>query len=81
MADFAPGDTVVLKSGGPEMTIRHVDRKRGAQCEWFAGATLKKADFKPEMLRPSKRGAGITFILESPPDPAQQADRKDNSGR
>jgi len=32
---FSPGDVVVLKSGGPRMTIAAVD-KQNALCEWFS---------------------------------------------
>lgn len=34
MAEFKPGDVVTLKSGGPPMTITHVERN-DAWCEWF----------------------------------------------
>ncbi|MFN3350709.1 YodC family protein [Pseudorhodoplanes sp.] len=33
--EFSPGDVVVLKSGGPRMTIAAVD-KQNALCEWFS---------------------------------------------
>ena len=29
------GDVVKLKSGGPEMTIKLIDRLTGACCQWF----------------------------------------------
>ena len=32
--DFKPGDTVMLKSGGPHMTVTKVDGDR-VWCEWF----------------------------------------------
>jgi uncharacterized protein YodC (DUF2158 family) len=34
-AEFKPGDTVTLKSGGPRMTIAVV-YGQSAFCEWFA---------------------------------------------
>ena len=32
---FKPGDIVILKSGGPRMTIATVE-ERSALCEWFS---------------------------------------------
>lgn len=32
---FKPGDIVILKSGGPRMTIATID-ERSALCEWFS---------------------------------------------
>lgn len=33
--EFKPGDVVVLKSGGPAMTIRELQGTGTALCEWF----------------------------------------------
>jgi uncharacterized protein YodC (DUF2158 family) len=36
--DFQPGDLVVLKSGGPKMTVEkigNVNRDRAVFCTWF----------------------------------------------
>jgi len=48
MADFKPGDLVVLKSGGPVMTVDDVDKygQTGVSCVWFAGAKREVATFQ-----------------------------------
>lgn len=51
------GDVVVLKSGGPPMTVEHVpgeDERYGGtykdyHCRWFKGADQKTGSF-PEIL-------------------------------
>lgn len=35
MSDFANGDVVKLKSGGPNMTIDHLIEGEKAVCSWF----------------------------------------------
>lgn len=35
--EFKPGDVVVLKSGGPRMTVSSLDGNR-VWCVWFDGA-------------------------------------------
>jgi uncharacterized protein YodC (DUF2158 family) len=35
MKEFNAGDVVVLKSGGPKMTITGIDDKKYASCVWF----------------------------------------------
>lgn len=35
--EFKPGDVVVLKSGGPDMTISSIDEGQKASCYWFNG--------------------------------------------
>jgi uncharacterized protein YodC (DUF2158 family) len=50
MADFKPGDTVRLKSGGPLMTIAHV-RPDEVWCEWFDDKEAPQSKgFKPTSL-------------------------------
>lgn len=53
--DFKVGDTVVLKSGGPKMTIRSRQKDDGGWwCVWFNNTNgsweLKGHEFKPETL-------------------------------
>lgn len=42
------GDVVVLKSGGPEMTVTNVDKELGLNCAWFDDADLKIATNFPK---------------------------------
>jgi len=51
---FQPGDVVVLKSGGPEMTVDHVSTdtqgKVFVTCTWFTGDERKSHAFSPHSL-------------------------------
>jgi uncharacterized protein YodC (DUF2158 family) len=52
---FKIGDIVVLKSGGPKMTVSSViDDEYGIQkfirTTWFSGAKRASGDFPPEVL-------------------------------
>jgi uncharacterized protein YodC (DUF2158 family) len=50
---FSPGDIVVLKSGGPRMTLDH--RNAGSDetyyCKWFAGKKQEGGNFGVASLR------------------------------
>lgn len=49
MAEFQAGDTVALKSGGPEMTVEKIGTSGGvptAWCIWFEGDRTVR-DFFP----------------------------------
>ncbi|WLI11228.1 YodC family protein [Pseudomonas sp. FP603] len=49
--EFKSGDIVKLKSGGPEMTLRHWSAlQAGFECQWFAGKKLEKGYFNAESL-------------------------------
>jgi uncharacterized protein YodC (DUF2158 family) len=55
-----PGDLVVLKSGGPVMTVDAVntdifddDKVTGVLCAWFVGNKLERARFDPGALVPA----------------------------
>src|ERR1700760_4922382 len=57
MTALKPGDLVVLKSGGPVMTVDTVntdifddDKVTGILCAWFVGNTLERARFDPGAL-------------------------------
>lgn len=55
MTAFKLGDTVVLKSGGPDMNVhRHTPKSQYSEetyhCQWFAGKKLETGSFAPEQL-------------------------------
>lgn len=57
MEDFKPGDVVVLKSGGPNMTVAQtgdIYEQATAWCDWFEGTKKMSATFKPTSLERSK---------------------------
>lgn len=52
---FKLGDSVYLKSGGPEMSVHELIEWGGAftgeyNCQWFAGKKLEKGRFAEESL-------------------------------
>ena len=46
---FVAGQVVVLKSGGPDMTVKNVSDE-GVTCDWFDKSKLNHATFLAEML-------------------------------
>lgn len=56
MANWKPGDVVVLKSGGPPMTVAEPGGNPGGhpghrvRCLWFAESRLERGEFPPETL-------------------------------
>ncbi len=60
MTVFTPGDLVVLKSGGPIMTVDTVntdifddDKVTSALCAWFVGNKLERARFDCNAIVPA----------------------------
>ena len=60
MATIVSGDLVVLKSGGPVMTVDTVntdilddDKVTGVLCVWFVGEKLERVRFDPRALEPA----------------------------
>lgn len=43
--ELEPGDVVVLRSGGPRMTLRSRNSDGDLYCNWFDGRELKGALF------------------------------------
>jgi uncharacterized protein YodC (DUF2158 family) len=50
------GDIVVLKSGGPEMTVKWVQGS-DCYCEWFDGKKPMGSNFEITSLRPANSKA------------------------
>lgn len=48
---FEIGNLVVLKSGGPVMTIQGVLPGGAWRCSWFAGKKMENGNFHPDALR------------------------------
>jgi uncharacterized protein YodC (DUF2158 family) len=64
MPAFKSGDLVILKSGGPIMTIDTVntdifddDKITGVLCFWFVGTKLERARFDQAAIDPAERQA------------------------
>ena len=55
--DFKTGDTVNLKSGGPDMTVKGLSPDgENVITQWFAGKKLEKGYFPPDSLELKKKG-------------------------
>ena len=74
MTGLKPGDLVVLKSGGPVMTIDAVntdvfddDKVTGVLCAWFVGNKLERARFDPGALVPAPSTDAQTEKAENLP--------------
>jgi uncharacterized protein YodC (DUF2158 family) len=55
MADIKAGDVVVLKSGGPDMTVQKVGEWNGsmtAWCQWFDEKKPQADRFELSSLKP-----------------------------
>lgn len=58
--EFAIGDLVTLKSGGPIMTVNSPRKNNagyviGYNCQWFAGKKLEQGPFPTESLEPATK--------------------------
>jgi uncharacterized protein YodC (DUF2158 family) len=53
---FVVGDIVMLKSGGPEMTVKETLNLEieSYRCQWFAGKKLDSGVFPADSLIPKK---------------------------
>lgn len=54
--EFAVGDIVKLKSGGPDMTVNSVPEagSKYYSCQWFAGKKLESGRFPEDSLEKVK---------------------------
>ncbi len=74
MTILKPGDLVILKSGGPVMTVDTVntdifddDKVTGILCAWFVGNKLERARFDPDAIAPSPSREAPVEKVETPP--------------
>ena len=74
MTVLKPGDLVILKSGGPVMTVDTVntdifddDKVTGILCAWFVGNKLERAQFDPDAIAPSSSREAPVEKAETPP--------------
>ena len=51
MAVFKEGDVVVLKSGGPKMTVDRLESPEWLHLRWFAGSKMETARVKVSSLQ------------------------------
>ena len=64
---FKVGDTVQLKSGGPDMTVTRIGMAGGEPlvwCAWFEGTKDAYGLFPPDALKTAPE------VLKTPPEPA-----------
>jgi uncharacterized protein YodC (DUF2158 family) len=61
MTVFKPGNLVVLKSGGPVMTVDAVNtdifddnKVTGIVCAWFVGEKLQRVRFEKDAIEPAR---------------------------
>lgn len=63
LSKFQVGDVVMLKSGGPEMTVFHVDAQQRIFCMWFRDDRRDQTDFWEPMIekvdRPNGEASGL----------------------
>ena len=74
MTVLKPGDLVILKSGGPVMTVDTVntdifddDKIIGILCAWFVGNKLERARFDPGAIAPAPSPDAPAEKAETPP--------------
>jgi uncharacterized protein YodC (DUF2158 family) len=59
METFQIGDVVLLKSGGPKMTVDNVLPDGTISCTWWDGKQMNYGAFKSEMLVKAKLGPSM----------------------
>jgi uncharacterized protein YodC (DUF2158 family) len=81
MTVLKPGDLVVLKSGGPVMTVDTVNtdifddnKVTGILCAWFVGNKLERARFDHDAIAPAPQQEALGAPGEKPePRPPEAA--------
>lgn len=51
MEDFEIGDVVVLRSGGPKMTVHGLVSDGDVVCQWFESNEVHEENFPKEVLK------------------------------
>jgi len=51
MEDFEIGDVVVLRSGGPKMTVHGLVSDGDVVCQWFESNEVHEENFPKEALK------------------------------
>ena len=57
-SQISAGEVVVLKSGGPDMTVKWVE-KTECYCEWFDGKKVMGARFEMGQLLRKDQGSKV----------------------
>lgn len=54
---FKSGDLVMLKSGGPKMTVREYSNSNLQEifCDWFVGSKMESKKFHQETLEKAEK--------------------------
>jgi uncharacterized protein YodC (DUF2158 family) len=72
LATFQTGDVVMLKSGGPYMTVSYILSENSMagtagdlDCQWFDGPTLHNGTFHPSTVK------AVEEPVAAPNDPEQ----------
>lgn len=67
MAQWKPGDVVVLKAGGPEMTIARLMSNDMVYCDWFDSKhTAQGQSFKADALMSPPGPGPSTYAAAEP---------------
>jgi uncharacterized protein YodC (DUF2158 family) len=84
MAVFKSGDLVMLKSGGPTMTVDTVntdifddDKITGILCAWFVGQKLERVRFDPDAIQPAAAAHEVSRAIPQT-DPCLEANEDYN---
>lgn len=59
---FTEGDVVMLKSGGPKMTIAKIHHDRQCYCNWFEGNKHFYATFPESSLIDPPKDTPVMFV-------------------
>lgn len=70
MSEFKKGDVVVMRSGGPKMTVADVGDfsgfgmgpENGVKCQWFEKTKIHEQVFDAEVLKPYTAPA-VGFVV------------------